>query len=92
MYTLLDAELGNEDVEGSIKNANHLSWPYNWTIALGQIRNQHTKVQVRRLLLSELGRVLLTVLEMRLGSDHSKGRLLTCCIVAQFWQPNHDPL
>ena len=62
MDTLLDAELGDEYIEGSIQDADDLGLPDDRAVALREVRDQDAKIQVRRLLLSELSRIALTVI------------------------------
>lgn len=59
VYTLLDAELRNIDIESSIEDTNDLSLTHNRTIALSQVGNQQAKEQMSGLLLRELSRILL---------------------------------
>ena len=59
--TLLDAELRYEHIEGSVQNPNDLGLTNNRAVPLGKVGDQDTEIQVRRLLLSELGRVAFAV-------------------------------
>jgi hypothetical protein len=61
MDALLDTELGHQHIEGSIQDTNDSSSPHDRTVFLGQIRNEHTQVQVGRLLLCESSTLLLAV-------------------------------
>ena len=61
MNSLLDAELGNKDVERSIKDTNNLGLPNDRSIPISEVRNKHTKEEVGRLLLSKCGRVAFAI-------------------------------
>ena len=60
MDTLLDAEFGNEHIEGGVEHVDDLGLADDRTVAVREVRDQDTQEQVRRLLLGEHSRVALT--------------------------------
>jgi hypothetical protein len=60
MDSLLNAEFGDEDVEGSVKNTDYFGLPDNGPVALSKVGNQNAEEKMGRLLLSEDGRVPFT--------------------------------
>ena len=65
MDTFLDAELGNKHVESGIEDANDLCLTDDRSVTLGKICNKDAKIQMRRLLLSELSGLFLSVERLR---------------------------
>lgn len=61
MDTLLDTELGNENVESGVENTNNASLTDDGAKLLGEVGDKETQEQVSRLLLRELGIALLAV-------------------------------
>ena len=61
MHALLDAKLGNVDVESSIENTDDLGLANDRAVALGKVVDKDAEEQMSRLLLSKTGRVLLAV-------------------------------
>ena len=60
MDTLLNAELGNEHIEGGVEHVDDLGLANDRAVAVREVRDQDTQEQVRRLLLSEHSGVTLT--------------------------------
>jgi len=67
MNTLLDAELGYQDVEGRIKNVDDLCLTDHRSIAVGEVRNQNAEEEMSRLFLCKNGGVTFTL--QRLSKD-----------------------
>lgn len=65
MDSLFDTEFRNKYVEGRIKDTNDNCRADDWTVALSQISYEDTKVQMRRLFLSKLRRVLFAIESVR---------------------------
>ena len=60
--SLLDTEFRHKHIKGSVQDADDLGLPDDRAVALREVRDQDAKIQVRRLLLSELSRIALTVI------------------------------
>lgn len=58
---LLDTELGNVDIKCGIENTDNLGLTDDSAVALSEVVDEDAEEQVRRLLLSKAGRVLLAV-------------------------------
>jgi hypothetical protein len=58
MDALLDTELGDENIKGSVENPHNTGLANNGSVSLRQVRNQQAQEQMRRLLLRQLGRIL----------------------------------
>lgn len=67
MNTLLDAELGYQDIEGRIKNVNDLCLTDHRSITIGEVRNQDAEEEMSRLFLCKNGGITFTL--QRLSRD-----------------------
>lgn len=65
MDALLNAELGDEDVERLVEDADDSRGAHDGAVALGEIVDEHAEEEVRRLLLREPGGLLLRVARLR---------------------------
>lgn len=65
MYTLLDTEFWDEDIERSVENTDNNGRADDRTVTLGKICNKDAEIQMRRLLLSELRGLFLSVEKFR---------------------------
>lgn len=79
MNTLLDAELGYQDVEGRIKNVDDLCLTDHRSITVGEVRNQDAEEEMSRLFLCKNGGVTFTL--QRLSKDMN-GTTESCLHVA----------
>lgn len=78
---LLDTELRDQDVEGGIKYTNDLGLTDDGPVALRQVGDKDTEVQVGRLLLRQLSRVALAVISVNVNPMRSDDEtyMLHCC-------------
>lgn len=81
MDALLDTELRDQDVEGGIEDTNDLGLADDGPVALGQVGDKDTKVQVRGLLLRQFSRVALAVVPVNVNSMRRDDEtyMLHCC-------------
>ena len=61
MNALLDTKIRHQYIEGSIQDADNPSLSNDGTVTLCQVRNEHTEVQMGRLLLRKSCAILLAV-------------------------------
>jgi hypothetical protein len=91
MDTLLDTELGNEDIERCIQNTNNLGLPHDRAVASGEVRDHDAKEQVSGLLLRKGCRIPFAMVSRQYQLLAAKADMLTCCIAEQPSPPRRDP-